>query len=146
MTDIAMAPGESLGRFRIERKLGAGGMGEVYKAKDTKLGRAVAIKVLPARYADEPARREMFEREARAASALTHPNIVTVYDAGVEGAHRFLKRVWAFAAGHAATLQRATASNLSQYVRQEHVGIRLLGHDHHDGDRRVKVSTRDLSA
>ena len=86
MTDIAMAPGESLGRFRIERKLGAGGMGEVYKAKDTKLGRAVAIKVLPARYADEPARREMFEREARAASALTHPNIVTVYDAGVEGA------------------------------------------------------------
>ena len=60
MSGTVVAPGGSLGRFRIERKLGAGTMGEVYKAKDTKLGRAVAIKVLPARYADEPARREMF--------------------------------------------------------------------------------------
>ena len=59
-------------------------MGEVYRASDPRLGRTVAIKVLPVRFVNEPDRLERFEREARAASALNHPNIITVYDAGVE--------------------------------------------------------------
>jgi TolB-like protein/tetratricopeptide (TPR) repeat protein len=73
----------SIDRYRIDSRIGAGGMGEVYRATDPKLGRSVAIKTLPARLAAEPARLERFEREARAASSLNHPNIVTVYDAGV---------------------------------------------------------------
>jgi serine/threonine protein kinase/tetratricopeptide (TPR) repeat protein len=85
MNTATVAAGSLLGRFRIEGRLGAGGMGEVYRATDTKLGRPIALKILPPQYIDEPGRRERFEREARAASALNHPNIVTVYDAGVEG-------------------------------------------------------------
>src|SRR3954451_5903280 len=79
-----LAPDRSFGRFRIEGKLGSGGMGEVYRAKDLKLGRTVALKILPADYAADASRRSRFEREARAAAALNHPNIVTVFDSGVE--------------------------------------------------------------
>jgi len=62
--------------------LGAGGMGEVYRAKDTRLGRDVAIKVLPARFSSSPELRERFEREARAISSLNHPRICTLHDVG----------------------------------------------------------------
>jgi Tol biopolymer transport system component/predicted Ser/Thr protein kinase len=74
--------GRSLAQYRITASIGAGGMGEVYRATDTKLGRDVAIKVLPASTAADPERRQRFEQEARAASALNHPNILTVYDIG----------------------------------------------------------------
>ena len=69
-----------LGPYRIEEKLGAGGMGEVYKAVDTRLHRTVAIKVLPHDKFADPERKARFLQEARAASALNHPNIVTVHD------------------------------------------------------------------
>ncbi len=71
--------GTQLGHYRIDRKLGEGGMGEVYLATDSKLGRQVALKVLTGALAGDPDRQERFEREARAAAALNHPNIVTIH-------------------------------------------------------------------
>jgi serine/threonine protein kinase len=74
--------GCTLGPYEIITQVGAGGMGIVYRARDTRLGREVAIKVLPERYVSDPDHLKYFEREARAASALNHPNIVTVHDVG----------------------------------------------------------------
>jgi serine/threonine protein kinase len=71
-----------VGRSEIGALLGAGGMGEVYGAHDATLGRAVAIKILPAAFVDHPDRLHRFELEARAAAALNHPNILAVYDVG----------------------------------------------------------------
>jgi serine/threonine protein kinase len=71
-----------LGPYEVLSSLGAGGMGEVYRAHDPRLGRDIAIKVLPSEFASDPERLKRFEREARAASGLSHPNIVTVYDVG----------------------------------------------------------------
>ena len=71
--------GRTLAHYRITATLGAGGMGEVYRATDTKLGRAVALKVLPAEMASNPERLERFQREAKALAALDHPGVVTVY-------------------------------------------------------------------
>jgi eukaryotic-like serine/threonine-protein kinase len=72
--------GQTLDHYRIESKLGEGGMGVVYKARDTHLDRPVAIKVLPADKVTDPARKKRFVQEAKAASALNHPHIVTIYD------------------------------------------------------------------
>jgi Tol biopolymer transport system component/predicted Ser/Thr protein kinase len=77
-----LAPGTKLGPYEILAPLGAGGMGEVYRARDTKLGREAAIKVLPSETASDAGRRQRFEQEARSASALNHPNILTIYDIG----------------------------------------------------------------
>jgi serine/threonine protein kinase/Tol biopolymer transport system component len=79
---MSLAPGTRLGSYEIVTPLGAGGMGEVYRAKDARLGREVAIKVLPEATAADPDRRQRFEQEARSASALNHPNILTIYDIG----------------------------------------------------------------
>jgi serine/threonine protein kinase/tetratricopeptide (TPR) repeat protein len=75
-----------LGPYEIVAPLGAGGMGEVYRARDTRLGREVAVKVLPEPFANEADRRARFEREARAVAALSHPNILAIHDYGSEGA------------------------------------------------------------
>jgi serine/threonine protein kinase/tetratricopeptide (TPR) repeat protein len=77
-----LAAGTRLGPYEIEAAIGAGGMGEVYKARDTRLGRTVAIKVLPPALAGDPERRRRFEQEARAVSALNHPHICPLFDVG----------------------------------------------------------------
>jgi serine/threonine-protein kinase len=81
---------EQLGHYKILDRIGAGGMGEVYRARDTRLGRTVAIKVLPEAVASDPARRERFMRDAQAAAALSHPNIAALYEVGEDGGHLFL--------------------------------------------------------
>ena len=77
-----MDPGDQLGPYEILSPLGAGGMGEVYRARDKRLGRDVALKILPADVANDPSRRQRFELEARAVAALNHPNIVSIFDVG----------------------------------------------------------------
>jgi serine/threonine protein kinase len=77
-----LSRGAKLGNFEIVELIGRGGMGEVYRARDSRLKRDVAIKVLPAGLARDPGRIARFEREARAAGALNHPNIVAVYEIG----------------------------------------------------------------
>ena len=79
---LTLSAGSRLGPYEILAPIGAGGMGEVYRAKDAKLGREIAIKVLPSATASDPDRRQRFEKEARSASALNHPNILTIYDIG----------------------------------------------------------------
>src|ERR1700674_2854184 len=79
---MTTAAGSRLGPYEVLSPLGSGGMGEVYRARDTRLSREVAIKVLPAAVASDPERLKRFEKEARAASALNHPSIVTIYDVG----------------------------------------------------------------
>ena len=82
--------GEQLGAYRILNQLGAGGMGEVYLAEDTRLGRQVALKLLPAEFTADPERLRRFEREARATSALNHPNIITIYEIAEVGGIHFI--------------------------------------------------------
>src|SRR6266540_4250993 len=83
-------PGRQLGPYEILGPLGAGGMGEVYRARDPRIRREVAIKVLPAEIAQDPDSLKRFEREARAVGALNHPNILTVHDLGSEDGLPFL--------------------------------------------------------
>ncbi|MBW2459710.1 MAG: protein kinase, partial [Deltaproteobacteria bacterium] len=82
--------GAKLAHYEIVRKLGSGGMGDVYAARDSKLGREVALKVLPPELAEDEERRQRFEREARTAAALNHPNIVTLYAVEQDAGECFL--------------------------------------------------------
>src|SRR5262245_53611279 len=79
---MAISAGTKLGPYEIVSQLGAGGMGEVYRARDTRLERTVAIKVLPEEYWNDSEFKQRFEREARAISSLSHPHICTLYDVG----------------------------------------------------------------
>ena len=87
---MALAPGTKLAEYEILAPIGAGGMGEVYKAHDTKLGRDVAIKVLPELFAADPERLARFEREAKLLASLNHDNIATLYGFGESDSIRFL--------------------------------------------------------
>src|SRR5713226_5175731 len=79
---MALAPGTKLGPYDIVAPLGAGGMGEVYRARDTRLDRTVAIKILPAQSSSDPVRKQRFEREAKTISNLNHPHICVLHDVG----------------------------------------------------------------
>src|SRR5215471_12743752 len=79
---MALTPGTKLGPYEIVAPLGAGGMGEVYRARDTRLERTVAIKILPPHLSSDPVRKQRFEREAKIVSALNHPHICVLYDVG----------------------------------------------------------------
>ena len=79
---MALSSGTKLGPYEIDAPLGAGGMGEVYRAQDTRLERTVAIKILPAQLSADPVRKQRFEREAKTISSLNHPHICVLYDVG----------------------------------------------------------------
>ena len=129
---MPLSSGTLLGAYEVLGPLGAGGMGEVYRARDTRLGRDVAIKVLPANRSHDPQLRERFEREARAASKLNHPNICTVYDVGHQDGIQYL--VMEFLEGE--SLQQRLLKGpvpMSQVLRYAVESARALDHAHRMG-------------
>src|SRR5215472_13360599 len=122
---MALSTGARLGVYEINSPLGAGGMGEVYRARDPRLGRDVAIKVLPAEFSPDADRLRRFEQEARAAAALNHPNVLAVYDIGLHGGSPYIvselldgETLRARLAGGAVTVRKAV-----EFVRQLVCGL-----------------------
>ena len=87
---MTLSPGTQLGPYQIVAPIGAGGMGEVYRAKDTRLDREVAVKVLSEQLAKDSDALRRFEREAKAVAALSHPNVLVIYDVGHESGRSFI--------------------------------------------------------
>src|SRR5437588_9077298 len=87
---MTLAPGTKLGPYEILAPLGAGGMGEVYRARDTRLERTVAIKILPEAFSSDSDRLQRFQQEAQVLSALNHPNLLAIYDVGTQGGVHYL--------------------------------------------------------
>ena len=100
-----LATGTRLGPYEVLSSLGAGGMGEVYRARDTRLDRTVAVKILPERLSSNPERRLRFDREARTISSLSHPHICSLYDVGQQDGIDYLVMEYTVATEHWAEKQ-----------------------------------------
>jgi len=135
---MSLAAGTRLGPYEIVDALGSGGMGEVYRAKDTRLGRDVAVKVLPQHLTESPEVRARFEREARTVSSLNHPHICTLHDVGREGATDYLVMELVDGETLAARIERG-ALPLPELLR---LGIQIA--DAMDRAHRAGVVHRDL--
>ncbi len=135
---MSLSSGTKLGPYEIIGAIGAGGMGEVYQARDTRLDRTVAIKVLPAHLADTPEARQRFEQESRAVSALNHPNICTLYDVGSQDGTEFLVMEYLEGETLAARLEKG-ALPLEQALK---IGIEVA--DALDKAHRAGIIHRDL--
>ena len=150
---MALSSGTKLGPYEILSQLGAGGMGEVYRARDTRLDRTVALKVLPAAFSADADRLHRFQYEARILSTLNHPNVVAIYDVGDQNGVRYL--VSEFLDGQTLRDKLATGSlsrfRISEYALEIAKGLAAAhekGVVHRDlkpdnilvtGDDRVKV-------
>src|SRR5713226_7778793 len=135
---MGLSTGTRLGPYEIVSAVGAGGMGEVYRARDTRLDRTVAIKVLPQHLADTPEARQRFEREARAVSALNHPHICTLHDVGSQDGTEFLVMEYLEGETLAARLEKGPLP-LEQVLK---VGIEVA--DALDKAHRQGIVHRDL--
>jgi len=135
---MPLSAGTKLGPYEILAPIGAGGMGEVYRARDTRLDRTVAVKVLPADTADRPEVRQRFEREARAVSALHHPNICALYDVGEQDGIDFL--VMEYLEG--GTLAERLAKSAIPFDQALRIAIQVA--DALDRAHRTGITHRDL--
>ena len=135
---MSLTSGTKLGPYEIVAPIGAGGMGEVYRARDTRLDRTVAIKVLPQHLADNPDVKQRFEREARAVSALNHPNICTLFDVGSQDGTEYLVMEYIEGETLAARLEKG-ALPLDQSLK---IGIEVA--DALDKAHRAGIIHRDL--
>jgi serine/threonine protein kinase len=143
---MALSPGTRLGPYEILAPIGAGGMGEVYRAKDTRLNRVVAVKILSERLAKSAEGRQRFEREARAISQLNHPHICTLHDIGSDDGVEFLVTEYIDGETLAQRLTRG-ALPLEQAIRYAIEIAKGLGRAHRDGilHRDLKPSNVMLS-
>src|SRR4030095_5932672 len=138
---MAIAPGTRLGPYELLDAIGAGGMGEVYKARDTRLDRLVAIKVVPADLASDPEFRQRFDREAKAISQLNHPHICTLHDVGEDQGIAYL--VLEYLEGETLA-QRLARANHSALPVSEAVSIAIHVAEALDKAHRHGIVHRDL--